>query len=495
MAPSLEDWTLLDYLQIEPPDIIVHEAKSTKNTETRKVGYKVPDKIESWDEFDYDQLESMYEGKITKKILKSKYPLLNHANHIQYPFTEIPNEDSLNKFQVKWHQSMLSDALDAAQPDLYSYREDHIHMAAGGVAKNPYFKRGNRRFEPDWAGIRNPQVVNRDKVSGLRLKPNNILPGETKLSSKWTSKKVKPGRTSDLKRFHNWLRPMVQIFTYCVRSNARYGWIMSDTELVVVRVRPSTVEEAHPPNESLKPIKTKRRTQRAGSLQPDKGRPCDRARKHGVIQFRAIPLKVTESHRRAGKPALSANLGLFWLHILANQNHSIEDTYKPLRDQIWESRPEALETNDTDIRDMNDSDNEVIIDDTRDSEAETDDPVHPGWQLHHPRDIPTNLSLSQLEVDTGGGDLQPQGSARGSSISVPQTPSDSFQISATQTPNHSFHSTSSRKRYRGHEEEEEEEEEEAEQHGEDEGRGRNLRARRRRRPTKHSRGRSNGRIR
>ena len=313
---------LSDYLKHENPAIKNHQPRNKKNTtyKSEDAPYKYPKIIEEWQDFTYDTLRSMYGGAL-QRVLDLEYILHDFSDLPKYPFCEIHNEDSLESFIVKWNHSVICDALAAAQGELDQTRDDDVYMVRGGQASNPSFMKHRRRFEPDWAGVQRRN----DQDS---IKPKNILPGDTKLSAKWSSGNVRRGSMHLYKQKTNWLQPIGQIFTYCLRGNTRYGYIITDRELVVVRVRPL------PDSDSQTSTTTHH------SLQEDDGSPAARARKHGgILEIRSIPWENSLGMANHDGEILTANLALWWLHLLAMQGSGIEDEYFPLRDELRHTNP------------------------------------------------------------------------------------------------------------------------------------------------------------
>lgn len=57
------------------------------------------------------------------------------------------------------------------------------------------------------------------------------------MSTKWSSSMIEIGKVRENRMTDNMMRPLIQIFSYCVMNETRYGFIITDSELVVVRVR------------------------------------------------------------------------------------------------------------------------------------------------------------------------------------------------------------------------------------------------------------------
>lgn len=169
--------------------------------------------------------------------------LLEHPSHLR----EIHDENSLDALLIRWNYPVVSAALSMAQhherfPST-AYGRDHsgqVSMARGGQAWVPLADRRERVSSstkqdkclfPDWAGILLDDDGNAQLGEGNQDNARhylNILPGDTKLSTKFKSE----WGWND-KRFDG---PIIQVFTYCRRANVRYGYIVTQEELVVLRL-------------------------------------------------------------------------------------------------------------------------------------------------------------------------------------------------------------------------------------------------------------------
>ena len=122
----------------------------------------------------------------------------------------------------------------SSRPDNYISPRT-IYMAAGGRG----YLDECAKFRPDRTGTQ-PTALQPEEARqvGQVGKSWNILPGYTKLGKKWSSNKIVRGPVKvDIKC--QWLRPLAQIYTYCVRANVRYGYVITDKELVVFLVCPT----------------------------------------------------------------------------------------------------------------------------------------------------------------------------------------------------------------------------------------------------------------
>ena len=105
-------------------------------------------------------------------------------------------------------------------------------MARGGQGLYKIDKEaGEAKKFPDWSGI---QPFRSSPAEG---KPQNILPGATKVSSKWHSGCIKAGHVENRELAGSRLDHLSHVQTYCRICNARYGYIIRDEELVVLRIQ------------------------------------------------------------------------------------------------------------------------------------------------------------------------------------------------------------------------------------------------------------------
>lgn len=77
-------------------------------------------------------------------------------------------------------------------------------------------------FMPDWSVVSSDYKTSNGKYL-------NLLPGDTKLHSKWS-----PGLLS--RNYEEWRKPVSQIMGYMVDNGTRYGFLLSNESLVVFRV-------------------------------------------------------------------------------------------------------------------------------------------------------------------------------------------------------------------------------------------------------------------
>jgi len=184
----------------------------------------------------------------------------------------------MTQIVILWTKTIVSNGLKAAQKEIGTdLPHEKICMCQGKQAQPPLKvpesidpeskgkKQNQKHRNPDWAGRKCSTVnPNEPKRKGKKpTKAKNLLPGDTKVSLKWNSASLTIGdiEKADVKD-KRWFQPIGQVYTYCVRLNARYGYIITDKELVVFRIRP--LPQAGAPQEDEKPRSGKSRM-RTGS--------------------------------------------------------------------------------------------------------------------------------------------------------------------------------------------------------------------------------------
>ena len=299
--------SLLEYLRSENPVVNNRVCDGGRPTRSKRNTWEAPRFIKVWKDFEYGSLKSIYGGQLIG-VLEQPFTLQNFSAIPEFPFCEIHDEDSLECLIIKWSYSMMYEALSIAQSHLNTnIDQDRIHMIRGGQAQWPG---GDSGFRPDWAGVKRPATSTQ--------KSENVLPGDTKTSKVWSSKEIKLGEVEDDPRTVAWLRPLCQIFAYCVRSNARYGYLFTDKELVVVRIRPGSQTSS----------RTAIATQ--SSLESFMSTPATRARNAGILEYQAIPWNNDWEVKDKRCTGMTVNLALWWLHMMAAEESIIEDHYTPL---------------------------------------------------------------------------------------------------------------------------------------------------------------------
>ncbi|KAL8910075.1 MAG: hypothetical protein Q9171_004629 [Xanthocarpia ochracea] len=289
--------TLLDYLRIKNPDLDRTGCRSGGTTQGQYV-YSTPYKTQAWTDFEFETLIEMYGGTF-RRMLESRHDLQDRSNIAAIPNRQIYDEASLESLLHIWNKQVVSDALAAAQEEGPSnLAQNPIYMAKGGQARSPEVpvsKGGTtRKLRPDWAGKKEP--------AGCVDLPPNILPGDTKLSSKWHSSNMRFGIVRDMDNKMKWLPAIRQIYTYCIKANARYGFLITDQELLVIRI--SWMQKSD-----------------RNDSKSSKGGAVTAQEKLGLLECKDIPWEQIGIGASGSIPPMTMNLALWCLYMLAAVDH------------------------------------------------------------------------------------------------------------------------------------------------------------------------------
>ncbi|KAK2036349.1 hypothetical protein LZ31DRAFT_616197, partial [Colletotrichum somersetense] len=189
---------------------------------------------------------------------------------------------------------------------------------------------------PDWG------LVARSRVDG---KYHNHLPGDTKLSAKWSPEMQKSQKNSVREQ---WKLPVSQVNTYAADSGCRYGYIITDDLLVVLRFSKENVglgSASSRPSRASQPFH-----QRVASGGTDISSAMDSMSLDSFgaqsfvdnnflnTEFQA-PEYATIPWDAAGKGKLTIKMALFCLCLMAASGVSyIDSNYPPL--DSWTQRSE-----------------------------------------------------------------------------------------------------------------------------------------------------------
>ncbi|KAI9765982.1 MAG: hypothetical protein M1840_006989 [Geoglossum simile] len=335
--------TLLDYLTIPNPD--VDSTHSATGSNTDNPSWTSAEAVRDWKEFNYKTLLSCY-----KELLNRSTTGLPLTPVIEsFPHCEIWDEDSLDALLVKWTQTIVSTALLFTHDLCASGWEGgdwnfcEIYMARGGLASLS----DDRRFRPDWAAIQRGRL-SKAAISKTGRSPYvNICPGDTKLSTKWNSSWRFLVAGNFIKEFE---KPVSQIFSYCINANARYGYILTQEELLVVRVtrsadpieplstsrpRRSTAQyqssSSHARDNSITSALSDMSLDPSGSSYTDSGNP--------ILNYDALEIKSIPWTNQHGE--MTVNLALWWIHMMAKEDNSIQISYPPLDSWVLVQEPNA----------------------------------------------------------------------------------------------------------------------------------------------------------
>lgn len=323
--------TLLDYLTTPNPPINSEHSWTGSNTKSTGTMWCAYSKLKVWKDFKFDTLNELYKDLLYRVFNEEDLPNFNQK--FPYHITEIRNENTLNSLLVRWNNAVVSAALAASQghslKDSESRGEGDIFMACGCQATIvPRQELMQNKKIPDWAGImkNNVHVL----CEGKRIMHTNLLPGDTKLSTKWKSQSIEKAKANPETN-----APINQVLTYCAHAQVRYGYIITQEELVVFRV-----------SERLKLSKPPQRKPR---YNPPMKLQLGKEKYAWHMEYKAIPWELNGGPRSND---LTVNLALWWLHMLAAQERSIGAAYpnlgtKELNSEAGDSRLSSFSNKDS----------------------------------------------------------------------------------------------------------------------------------------------------
>ncbi|KAK8024392.1 hypothetical protein PG993_012458 [Apiospora rasikravindrae] len=235
----------------------------------------------SWNDFNYETLANKFKKEINKEFTGTSAAeslLMSRA---------IFNEACLDRYLHKDVVEVVNEALYCVQP-----KGAKFHISEG--SRCPANNKPTSRLQPDWGMVQDVQETGKDMI-------RNALVGDTKLNVKWSPKT----RVTD----KEWQRVLSQITTYMAENNCRYGFIITEAYLVVLRLSYDSLVT----NDTVD----------------------WHDRTYDSPEYCAVPWITTDEPPRGkgkGKATrrLTAKLALFFLALLASEDRKIARSYPPL---------------------------------------------------------------------------------------------------------------------------------------------------------------------
>lgn len=302
--------SILEYLTRPNPEL--DNSQSATGSVSENVNWEPVEQVTTWNDFNLESLLSIY-GTVVKQRWENppetRPKLKPHEK-------KITNEDTFKTLLTRATTPPVTEALIRAFNQIDS-DVDPILVGDGGLC--PRAQEDDFRFRADLAGVQ----MSKQTKFGLA----NRCPGEIKLATKWNSTMA----NVDIRA-----RPLSQIQAYSgTQWNVRYGYIITQAELCVVRV---SKEEIGP---GIAASRTQRTAAHAkiSSIDTTMSRmslesPSAYSDTYPNVTFRPIQIKSIPWAAH-GVQKMTVRLGLRFLHMLALGNNSVEPSYPPLN--LWES--------------------------------------------------------------------------------------------------------------------------------------------------------------
>ncbi|OAA61224.1 hypothetical protein SPI_05248 [Niveomyces insectorum RCEF 264] len=173
-----------------------------------------------WKEFNADNLYRMFHN-----VVDADWTM---QSGLHFPLTawdaEFHDEDELEHNILTKH---IVPQVNAALAFAAEHAKQPFRLNLCRSGRTSFTSEADRSYKPDWAVCRDDTT----EVTGQMIpKYTSLMPGDTKPSSKWHSNFY----TSSPPQWEN---PVRQVVTYCIGARSRYGFILTDEELVVLRIR------------------------------------------------------------------------------------------------------------------------------------------------------------------------------------------------------------------------------------------------------------------
>jgi hypothetical protein len=303
--------TIREYLQGYNPELSI---RATTAQSTYSDHWESVEGFEQFTDFNNDNLESLYGDVLDAKFEKKDLPEPNELLPIE---RTIFSERELDQDPVK--RSILL-KVNYALIAGYAYltRKDHSKEFKYYPTIVCGTKEPSGGPVPDWLGYQ----------TGMK---ETFLCGETKLSTVFAMQKIiNDPEEEELQK------PFEQCMHYCIIKNTRYGYIITDEELVVFRIRNGIVEEGLAAQRPRRTIPTATYSDASSSLNASmQGMSVysdSKPQSPRWIQYCVIKWNATKG--------LTVCTALFWLTLMAYAptiNVDINNEYEPLNRWEWDA--------------------------------------------------------------------------------------------------------------------------------------------------------------
>jgi hypothetical protein len=290
--------TLRKYLTQRNPHIVLLNNGAVEEPARRPSGrsytthydYPLPYKVIKWKDFNMRNIKKIFEGEVGE-MLKQEFDDFQSITDSLTKDHRICDEPSLQIVIGPSIATATQAALEKTSPLMISQQ---VQMGVGRIAR--FFHKS--RKVPDWAATSDLQ------------NPNNICPGDTKLSKNFKSQDMYSRSGVLIRSVDNMMAPALwplrQITYYCLKSHARYGYLITESELIVVRVsHHGELSE----NANLSEI-------------------SQAVHDRALVEWEAIPWNHEEDSKD-----LTVTLALWVLHILAANDGHLGRKYQSLKEE------------------------------------------------------------------------------------------------------------------------------------------------------------------
>jgi hypothetical protein len=213
--------------ELGAPNPVVDSTSLIQGSNTLNPVWKVVDGWSVWHEFNYKTLGSIF-SHVVNAEWEDPLRVASGGGSLDY---EIYDEDQFEHQILSRHTiPVVNDALLHANKVLGLTEQSVLHLGRRG--RCTFEQTGDGREFPDWTLVspgRRAQYRD-DDGNCVFGRYYNLLPGDTKISSKWTPSLYASRAARNVEQ---WEWPVRQVLTYACNLNVRYGYIITDKHLVV----------------------------------------------------------------------------------------------------------------------------------------------------------------------------------------------------------------------------------------------------------------------
>jgi hypothetical protein len=309
---------LLEYLT--RPNLEVNRTNLQPGPNSLSIGNYEVEGVQPWADFTLEKALDCFGD-----ILRADIP--SDQMHLPAPISQhhlnLTDESSVDAILKKHNHVIVDRSLQLAQPRLEGRG---LHLPVSWSWGSLSHIEEDPRLRPDWAGT----------IHSGSPPYENRVPGDTKQSKKWRS--TMKDSTSSSEQEEYW-KPLRQVLLYCVRVNSRYGYIITDAEALFFR-RTKSPE----PSQSLSANRPRRQPPQtahhrvtsitsvisrttamsldsSGSPYTDAGNPDIN---EAAFEICVVPWT------NSGVTQMSINLGVWFIHLLATSDISVQEWYPTL---------------------------------------------------------------------------------------------------------------------------------------------------------------------
>ncbi|KAI1164687.1 hypothetical protein F5B18DRAFT_614039 [Nemania serpens] len=294
----------LTYLTLANPAVDSTGCKGGDSSKSSQ-RYK-PDDVKPWTDLTLENFEATYKDVLLHPLGD---PERRNATEIPPRMRRLFEEESVKRLVECWNEKVVQHVLDGTQSILNqklpggSFADGQLYFTRNCGEGHITNEKGILQ-KPDWCLY----LATDDSEVGVY---KNLLPGDIKPAKRWKSEWInssKPG----LKRKANLV--LAQITKYMSLGNTRYGFMLSEEELVAMRlskfIRDTQTHEELAQHESAYTKQLKNSTM-SFNEDPD-GCYADAARREGVqLEYCRVPWASSRANN------FTVNLALWWLSVLA----------------------------------------------------------------------------------------------------------------------------------------------------------------------------------